>query len=111
MTDRLLTLRATLDQSLHRFDSARKDLETVIARSNATPQKNQARLLLANLEIVQGNYEDARKQCAQLQQSYPGLIADSCTAQVDARTGTQPIGDQLRNQLLDAVRLLAVQTL
>ncbi len=87
MTDRLLTLRATLDQSLHRFDSARNDLETVIARSGSALQKNQALLLLANLETVQGNYEDARKRCRQLQQSYPGLIADSCTAQVNARTG------------------------
>ncbi|MDF0751614.1 hypothetical protein NLU14_15405 [Marinobacter sp. 71-i] len=87
MTDRLLTLRATLDQSLHRFDSARKDLETVIARSISALQKNQALLLLANLETVQGHYEDARKRCSQLQQSYPGLIADSCAAQVDARTG------------------------
>ena len=102
MTDRLLTLRATLDQSLHRFDSARKDLETVIARSSATLQKNQARLLLANLEIVQGNYEDARKHCAQLQQSYPGLIADSCTAQVDARTGSPEAAYQKLQRRTDA---------
>jgi len=88
MTDRLLTLRATLDQSLHRFDSARKDLETVVSRAGKSPQQNQALLLLANLEIVQGHYKDARQHCGQLQRFYPGLIADSCTAQVDARTGS-----------------------
>lgn len=88
MTDRLLTLRATLDQSLHRFDSARNDLETVIDRAGNSLQQNQARLSLANLELVQGHYEAAREHCAQLQQAYPGLIADSCMAQVDARTGS-----------------------
>lgn len=88
MTDRLLTLRATLDQSLHRFDSARNDLEAVIERAGESPQQNQALLLLANLEVVQGDYEAAREHCARLQQTYPGLIAHSCKAQVDARTGS-----------------------
>lgn len=88
MTDRLLVLKATLDQSLHRFDSARNDLETVITRSTAPHQKTQALLLLANLETVQGNYAAARTHCEQLQQRYPGLIADSCIAQLNARTGS-----------------------
>ncbi len=87
MTDQLLVLRATLKQSLHRFDSARNDLGTVITRASNPQQKTQALLLLANLETVQGNYGAAKTRCEQLQQRYPGLIAYSCLAQLDARTG------------------------
>lgn len=87
ITDRLLVLRASLAQSLHHFGSARNDLDTVISRARDPQQKTQAILLLANLETVQGNYKAARTHCKHLQQRYPGLIADSCLAQLDARTG------------------------
>lgn len=88
VTDRLLVLRATLQQSLHRFDSAREDLDRVITGAGTPQQKTQAILLLANMETVQGNYAAAETHCEQLQQRYPGLIADSCIAQLDARTGS-----------------------
>lgn len=87
MTDRLRVLRATLAQSLHRFDAARQDLEQVLNTSNQPQQRVQARLTLANLELVQGRYDDARRHCLQLARVYPGLIAESCLAQTDARTG------------------------
>jgi len=87
LTDRLLVLRATLEQSLHRFASARHDLDSVIHNARDPQQKTQAILLLANLETVQGNYGAAKKHCEQLHQRYPGLIASSCLAQLDARTG------------------------
>lgn len=87
MTDRLTVLRATLNQSLHRFAQARKDLEQVIARGTDRRQRIQARLTLANLELVQGRYEAARTHCRELNNVYPGLIAQSCLAQVQARTG------------------------
>lgn len=90
MTDRLLVLRATVQQSLHNFDNARRDLSTVISRAANARQTAQAILLLANLEIVQGNYGRARQHCQDLQSRMPGLIAASCLAQVDARTGNAP---------------------
>ncbi|MDL0432846.1 hypothetical protein QPM17_17010 [Marinobacter sp. TBZ242] len=88
MTGRLLVLRATLEQSLHRFDNARNDLDTVITGTGDPQQKTQAILLLANMETVQGRYDAAETHCRQLQQRYPGLIADSCLAQLRARTGS-----------------------
>ncbi|MBW0148283.1 hypothetical protein KXD86_12260 [Marinobacter sp. CAU 1620] len=87
MTDRLRVLRATLAQSLHRFDEARQDLTTVIDQSTDRRQRLQARLTLANLETVQGRYDPARTHCQRLSMAYPGLIAASCLAQVDARSG------------------------
>lgn len=86
LTDRLRVLRATLRQSLHQFDPARSDLEQVLTTSSDTEQRIQARLTLANLELVQGRYGVARKQCQALQSDYPGLVAASCLASVEART-------------------------
>ncbi|WP_342631618.1 tetratricopeptide repeat protein [Marinobacter alkaliphilus] len=87
LTDRLRVLRATVQQSLHQFDDARADLQTVITTANDPAQKRQARLTLANLELVQGRYEQAAAQCQALIESSPGLVADSCQAQVEGRTG------------------------
>ncbi|WP_372982789.1 tol-pal system YbgF family protein, partial [Marinobacter sediminum] len=86
-TDRLRVLRATLAQSLHRFDAARQDLEQVLQTTQQRQQRIQSRLTLANLELVQGNYDKARQHCQELASIYPGLIAASCLAQTDARTG------------------------
>ena len=87
MTDSLRVLRATLWQSLHRFDEAREDLNLVLNRDGDTRDHVQALLTLANLEIVQGRYAEALTACKKLEKLYPGLIAASCEAQVLARTG------------------------
>ncbi len=103
ITARLRVLRATLRQGLHQFDAARQDLDTVIANSDDPQQRNQARLLLANLETVQGNYDKAREHCDHLQGTYPGLIAASCVAQVEARTGhAREAYNTLREQVRSA---------
>ncbi|MFC6683265.1 tetratricopeptide repeat protein [Marinobacter koreensis] len=86
MTDELRVLRATLYQSQHKFDKARTDLRTVIQQGYG-PQRLQALLTLANVQTVQGRYDQARTACQQLQQAMPGLISQSCLALVDARTG------------------------
>lgn len=88
MTDRLKILRATLNQSLHRFGPAREELTDILNESTSNRQQvTQARLTLANLELVQGHYESAHSHCQQLANDFPGLIAASCLAQVEARTG------------------------
>lgn len=87
LNDRLLVLRATLYQSLHRFGQAREDLARVLDRSRNRQHRIQARLTLANLETVQGRYPEAQHQCLQLARQYPGLIAESCSAQAAARMG------------------------
>lgn len=101
LTDRLRVLRATVRQSLHQFDDARADLQTVISTANDPTQKRQAQLTLANLELVQGRYEQAAVQCQALIESSPGLVAHSCQAQVQGRTGQPQVAYQ---QLLDRTR-------
>ncbi|KPQ30612.1 MAG: hypothetical protein HLUCCX14_00660 [Marinobacter excellens HL-55] len=87
LTDRLRVLRATVQQSLHQFDDARADLQTVITTTHDPVQRLQAHLTLANLELVQGRYENAAKHCQALIERSPGLVAHSCQAQVQGRTG------------------------
>lgn len=103
MTTRLRVLRATLKQSLHQFREARQELTTVISQTDNPQQRNQARLLLANLELVQGNYKQAREHCTRLQDTYPGLVAASCVAQLEARTGDgSGAYDRLKEQVRSA---------
>lgn len=87
LNDELLVLRATLAQSLHRFDAARQDLQAVLDRSEAPALRAQALITLANIEIVQGRYDAAQALCKTLANERPGLIAASCHAQVTARAG------------------------
>ncbi|KAA1174297.1 hypothetical protein FWJ25_08650 [Marinobacter salinexigens] len=90
INDRLRVLRATLAQSLHRFEDARADLNRVLADTTDRSQRIQARLTLANLELVQGRYTQSLNHCQSLDALYPGLVADSCRALVQARTGDAP---------------------
>jgi len=102
-TDRLRVLRATLAQSLHRFDAARRDLEEVLQTTEQRQQEIQSRLTLANLELVQGRYTNAHEHCQALANVYPGLIAASCLAQTEARTGdAESAYRRLRAQLASA---------
>lgn len=87
MTDRLRVLQATIDQSNHRFERARDQLEDIIETSDSRRQSLQALLILANIDLVQGRYAAAAEHCDQLARRLPGLIAASCQAQVLARTG------------------------
>lgn len=103
MTDRLQVLKATIDQSNHRFDRARSELTALIASSAEPQQSLQARLMLANIELVQGRYDAAAEHCSELTQRLPGLIAASCQAQAQARTGKPEAAYQeLKQQLANA---------
>ncbi len=100
LADRLRVLKATIDQSNHRFDIARNELNDVLKSSTDRGQSLQALLMLANMELVQGNYDSAAQLCDQLAQRLPGLIAASCQAQAMARTGqAESAYAQLKQQL------------
>ncbi|TGN39564.1 hypothetical protein E5Q11_11895 [Marinobacter confluentis] len=103
MTDRLRVLKATIDQSNHRFEQARNGLTDLIGSNTDPQQAIQARLMLANIELVQGRYDAAAEHCNELTQRLPGLIAASCQAQAQARTG-QPVAayQQLKQQFANA---------
>lgn len=104
LTPRLRVLRGSLRQSLHQFDAAEDDLRTVTGSDAPARLRSQAWLILANMSLAQGQYDEARRACRALTASYPGLIAASCQAQVDARTGQAKTAYQTLWQRVDDTR-------
>ena len=81
----VLVLRATIEQSRHRFAEAGRLLDQVLSRD---PRHPQALLTRATVATVTANYERAAADCRALQ----SLHADAgaiCSAQVAAVTGGQ----------------------
>lgn len=87
LTSELQLLRGSLRQSLHQFDEAEADLKAVLKAQRSGPLRSQAWLTLASIRLVRGDYAGSRQACEAFADDYPGLIAASCFAQVDARTG------------------------
>lgn len=77
-------LRATIRQSLHRFDEALGDLRLVLDRN---PQSAQGWLTSAMLHQVRGDYGQARRHCAPLIRLAGELVAGACLASVGSLTG------------------------
>ena len=79
-------LRATILQSQHQFTEALADLDAVLG---SDPTNTQAWLTRATILQVQGQYEQAKKSCAQLQGRVPELVAVTCIAGVDSLNGQE----------------------
>ena len=101
-------LRATAAQSLHDFDAALKDLDIILRRQ---PQHAQARLTRATVYQARGELSAARADCVQLQYVSSPLVANTCSASVDALNGNAVRGytrvAALRAQLSENERDLA----
>jgi tetratricopeptide (TPR) repeat protein len=80
-----LVLRATIEQSRHRFDAALALLDRVVRRE---PAHLQARLTRATIAQVRGDYASARADCDAIV-PVAAAVAAICTAAVDALTGRQ----------------------
>ena len=91
-------LRADLYQRLHQFKAARVDLDAIVKKE---PGNTRALLLLANLNLMQGYYRSAKKQCRQLSARGLSLIGNACMATVIGRTGKP---QQAYTQLVNVYR-------
>lgn len=78
-----LVLRATIEQSRHRFDAARELLDRVVTRA---PDHGQALLTRATIAQVRGDYAAATADCARLRPLH-AEVAAICGALTDALTG------------------------
>ncbi|HVG05026.1 MAG TPA: hypothetical protein VM937_08805 [Burkholderiaceae bacterium] len=78
-----LVLRATIEQSRHRFDAARVLLDRAL---ELAPKHVQARLTRATIAHVRGNLDAARADCEALRESAPA-VAVICSATSDALSG------------------------
>ena len=88
-----LVLRATIEQSRHRFDAARTLLDRALEQS---PSHVQARLTRATIAHVRGNLDAARTDCDALREAAP-TVAVICRA----------IGDSLSGSNAQALKALA----
>lgn len=76
----VLVLRATIEQSRHRFDEATRLLDKALGQN---PNHLQARLTRASVAQVRGHHSAARADCDRL----TGDVADICRASVDSLVG------------------------
>lgn len=87
-----LVLRATIEQSRHRFDAARELLDRALEQS---PAHVQARLTRATIAHVRGNLDSARADCEALRAAAPA-VGVICRA----------IGDSLSGHNAEAIKAL-----
>jgi tetratricopeptide (TPR) repeat protein len=80
----VLTLTAIAQQNLHRFDPA---LVSLAAALRLDPDSGQAWLTRASILALRGRYAEARRACAPLVRTYDQLVALTCIASADARSG------------------------
>src|SRR5215469_3472314 len=82
--ERVLVVQATALQYLHRFDESLALLDRALALQ---PLDAQAWLTRATLLELKGDYASARPACARLTRAVDALIALTCLASVDGRSG------------------------
>ncbi|MGE3153860.1 MAG: tetratricopeptide repeat protein [Nitrospiraceae bacterium] len=91
-----LLLRATIRQSLHQFDEALADLQTVLKRR---PDSAQGWLTAALIHQVQGDYDQARRHCAPLIRLAGEFVAGACLASVGSLTGQAAVSYDLLDRV------------
>jgi Tfp pilus assembly protein PilF len=79
-----LVLQATILQFRHQFSEARDLLKKAIQRD---PQNTQAWLTLATLDMVQGDYATAAKDCSQVSRRGGIALGLACTGNLRSYTG------------------------
>lgn len=80
----ILLVHATIQQSRHFFQAARKELDAILERD---PDNAQAWLTLATVAMVQGDVELANRACVQLANSGGDFMGLVCSASLRALTG------------------------
>ena len=81
----LAVLQATVQQSRHEFDAARKTLKAALIRE---PAQAQGWLTMATLERLSGRYVDAAQACDRVRQAGAGLYAAACSLETRSLQGS-----------------------
>lgn len=95
------TVRALIAQFLHDFDGALTDLDAVLA---ANPADLGARSYRAIIHLVKADYDQAAKDCAELERLAQGLVANACLPTVSAVVGRSEPAIARLTRLLDTHR-------
>ena len=99
----LLTLQATIEQSRHEFAQAASTLR--LALSRPAPSLAQAKLTLATIERVQGNYAAAIATCKSITEAPAQLYARACMLETISMQGQWAAARDGLAQLLRDQRL------
>jgi tetratricopeptide (TPR) repeat protein len=103
--EKVLVIQATALQYLHRFDESLALLDRALALQ---PLDAQAWLTRATLLELKGDFASARPACARLARAADALIALTCLASVDGRSGRLAESyERLRALAADDARLAA----
>jgi tetratricopeptide (TPR) repeat protein len=100
--ERVLLLRATIRQSVHDFDSAMTDLNTILDHD---PSNAQALLTRAVVHSVRGEYPQALADCAPLPRLTEPPVAAVCLASVYAVNGKAEAAATMLEQALTLPQL------
>jgi hypothetical protein len=98
----VLLLQATLEQHVHRFDSAGAKLERLV---ELEPSHTQAWLTLATIRRVQARYADSDRACRQVLAFGERLHGAACLAENDGLRGRTAAARATFEQLLATPRL------
>ena len=80
----LAVLQATVQQSRHEFDAARKTLKAALTRE---PAQAQGWLTMATLERLSGSYDDAEQACEKVRLAGAALYAGACLLETRSLRG------------------------
>ena len=93
----VLLVQATILQSRHQFVESRRMLQAILQRD---PDNTQAWLTLSAVALVQGDMDEAQRDCAQLITGSDALIAGGCIAARATVTGNARSALHLLDRLL-----------
>lgn len=80
----VMLLRANIYQANHQFDDARLELQSILKK---IPNQPDSVLMLSSLNLVQGRFAEARKDCEGIRDIGLMVLRFACLAQVDTMTG------------------------
>ncbi len=80
----VMMARANIFQANHRFDDARTELQAILKK---IPNQPDSVLMLSSIDLVQGRFTEARKECDDIRDMSLMVLRFACLAQVDNMTG------------------------
>ena len=95
----VMLLRANIFQANHQFDEARLELQAILKKM---PNQPDSVLMLSSLNLVQGRFAEARKDCEGIRDIGLMVLRFACLAQVDVMTGKLVSSRDTLNQLSQA---------
>ncbi len=83
-TPQIMMYRATILQANHHFDESRAVLQDILKK---VPNQPDSVLMLSSINLVQGHFDDARKECNNIRDMGLMILRFACLGQVDDMTG------------------------